>query len=46
MEENIKMDLREVGLCEHGNKPSRFIKGRIMLYQLSEYQPFKNDSAP
>jgi len=32
--------------CEHSNEASVYIKGRKLLYYLSDYQLLKEDSAP
>jgi hypothetical protein len=34
------------GSCEHGNEPSGSIKCGDFVYQLSDYQLLKKDSAP
>jgi hypothetical protein len=34
------------GSCEHGNAISGSLKGREILYQLSDYQLLRTDSSP
>jgi hypothetical protein len=51
-EDNIKMDLREIGWgpvegsCEHGNETSDFIKCWEILEWLNDWRLLKKGSAP